>query len=349
MSGRAKVTVAGAGALGLSAAVALAEAGCEVKVYDPAPERSASAVAAGMLAPVFEAVLDPEAAPAFDLLLAARDLWPGFATRCGVEIDRSGALAVGDAPWLSMIKAALIKLGVHGIELPSRTARELAPGLSEAFAEAVLVREDWRVQPAAALAALRAAAVAAGVQVCSEPVAGPNGADWLVVATGADPSLAALAPELSLLTPIKGHILRFAGVEAGRVSVRGQGAYAVPAEDGLAVGATMEPGIADPVPDPDRAAPLQTAGARLFPALSDARPNILAGVRAATPDGLPLAGRSTAPKVILATGARRNGWLLAPLVARAVAACVTGGEPGPHAARLDPARFRQKTARKGGA
>jgi glycine oxidase len=345
MSGRAKVTVAGAGALGLSAALALAEAGCEVTLHDPAPERSASAVAAGMIAPVFEAVLDPEAAPAFDLLLAARDLWPGFAARAGVELDRSGALAVGDPAWLAMIEAGLVRLGVHGIELPHRTAADLAPGLSEAFSEALLVREDWRVQPAAALAALRRAAEAAGIRLNPAPVAAFGDADWLVVATGADASLAAVAPELGLLTPIKGQILRYAGCDAGRVSVRGQGAYGVPAEGGLAIGATMECGVADPAPDPAQLGPLQAAGARLFPTLQGRRPEILAGVRAATPDGLPLAGRSATPRVILATGARRNGWLLAPLVGQAVAACVTGGEAGPHAARLAPARFDTRGAK----
>jgi glycine oxidase len=339
MSGRAKVTVAGAGALGLSAAVALAEAGCEVTVCDPAPERSASAVAGGMLAPVFEAVLDPEATAVFDLLLAARDLWPGFAARTGVEVDRSGALAVGDAAWLAAVQAGLVRLGVHGIELPAATARDLAPGLSEAFAGAVLVREDWRLEPAAALAALRRAAEAAGVTLSPQRVTGVGAADWLVVATGADTTLADVAPELAQLTPIKGHILRYAGVDAGRVSVRGQGAYAVAARNGLAVGATMETGVADPAPDPAQVRPLQAAGARLFPALHDAKPEILTGVRAATPDGLPLVGRSAGPKVILATGARRNGWLLAPLVAAAVAACVTGGETPGLAARFDPARF----------
>jgi glycine oxidase len=339
MNGRAKVTVAGAGALGLSAAVALADAGCEVTVFDPAPDRSASAVAAGMIAPVFEAVLDAEAAPAFDLLLAARDLWPGFAARTGIELDRSGALAVGEAAWLATIRAGLVRLGVHGIDLPYRTAQELAPGLSEAFPEAVLVREDWRIRPADALAALRAAAQGAGVRLVDEPAAGLGEADWLVAATGADASLAKLAPELALLTPIKGHILRFAGFDAGRVSVRGQGAYAVAAADGLAVGATMEPGVADPAPDPSRAKPLHAAGARLFPSLSQLTPEVLAGVRAATPDGLALVGRSAAPRVILATGARRNGWLLAPLIASAVAACVLGRDPGALAARLDPARF----------
>jgi glycine oxidase len=344
MSGRAKVTVAGAGALGLSAAVALAEAGCEVALCDPAPATSASAVAAGMIAPVFEAVLDPESAQAFDLLLAARDLWPGFAARTGIELDRSGALAVGDAAWLAMIQAGLIRLGVHGIELPSRTAADLAPGLSAAFPGAVLVREDWRVEPAPALAALRRAAEAAGVRLGGERVIEAADADWLVLATGADTSLADIAPELALLTPIKGHILRYSGVDAGRVSVRGQGAYAVAAGDGLAVGATMETGVADPAPDPAQTRPLQAAGMRLFPALQDATPEILAGVRAMTPDGLPMVGPSAAPRVILATGARRNGWLLAPLIAEAVAACITGRAPGAHAARLDPARFAKGEA-----
>jgi glycine oxidase len=113
----------------------------------------------------------------------------------------------------------------------------------------------------------------------------------------------------------------------------------VAAVHGLAVGATMEAGVSDPAPDPSRARPLQAAGARLFPRLADLTPEVLAGVRAATPDGLPLVGRSAAPRVILATGARRNGWLLAPLVGAAVAARVLGRDPGAFAARLDPARF----------
>ena len=66
---------------------------------------------------------------------------------------------------------------------------------------------------------------------------------------------------------------------------------------------------------------------------------ISTGVRAATSDGLPMVGASAAPGVVLAVGARRNGWLLAPLVAQLVAACVTGRDPGPYAAALDPARF----------
>ena len=38
-------------------------------------------------------------------------------------------------------------------------------------------------------------------------------------------------------------------------------------------------------------------------------------------------------------GARRNGWLLAPLVAEVVTAYALDAEPGPWAARMAPSRF----------
>lgn len=339
MTGGAKVTVAGAGALGLASAMALAQAGCSVSVYDPAPQANASAVAAGMIAPVFEAVLDPEAAPHFGLLLAARDLWPALARDAGVTLERAGAIAVGEEAWLAGVAAALIRLGVHGIDLPRRTAEDIAPGLSNDYATAVLVREDWRLEPGAAMAALRTAAEAAGVSFRTRRALDAGEADWLVVATGADRGLAEVAPELAHLSPIKGHILRLAGAQHGSMSVRGEGTYVAPGDGGVCVGATMEPGVSDPTPDPAQAERLLARGARLFPALAGARPQVFTGIRAATPDGLPLAGLSEAPGVIVAAGARRNGWLLAPLVARVVAACVTGGDPGPYAPRLDPRRF----------
>ena len=63
MSRGGEVRIAGAGVLGLSCALALADAGCAVTVHDPALDgQNASGVAAGMLAPVFETVLDPASA-----------------------------------------------------------------------------------------------------------------------------------------------------------------------------------------------------------------------------------------------------------------------------------------------
>ena len=342
MSSGAKVTVAGAGALGLAAALALAEAGCAVTVCDPAPEFSgASGVAAGMLAPVFETLLDAGDPRDLALLLAARDLWPGLAAQAGVALDRSGAVAVGAETWLAGVRAGMTGLGLHGADLGRTMLGSLAPGLDEAFDVGVMTREDWRLEPRQALAALRRAAAAAGVAFRGEAVTARGDADWLVAATGAAPGL---APELAHLTPIKGQILRFADVRGGGVSLRGEGAYAVPGGDGLAVGATMEPGLTDTRIDPGALKPLVEAAGRLFPSLAGATFQAAAGVRAGTPDGLPLVGASMERGVLVAAGARRNGWLLAPLVAQIIAACATGRDPGPYAARLDPQRFDSETA-----
>lgn len=340
MTTKRKVTVAGAGALGLSCALALADAGFAVTVCDPGPPLgNASAVAGGMIAPSFEAVLDAEATAHFDLLLAARDLWPALEARSGVDVDRTGALAAGRAEWLQQVSTALASLGLHATEIPRHAAEELAPGLAQGLGSVLLNREDWRLDPRAALRALTAAAAAAGVAFRAEAVRDRGDADLLVLATGAAAEFAALAPETAVLAPIKGHILRMPTPDLCSVTVRGEGVYVTPADAGLAVGATMEPGVADPRPDPQKVAPLLAAGARLFPALADAVPELQAGVRAATPDGLPLVGFSQAPGVLLASGARRNGWLIAPLVAQVVAALATGREPGRFAARFEPTRF----------
>jgi glycine oxidase len=338
MNRGASVIVAGAGALGLSAAVTLADAGCRVRVCDPGDRGRASAVAAGMLAPVFEAALDAQTAGDLDLLLAARNLWPALAARAGVELDRSGTAAVGTEAWLADIRARLARLGLRGTDLPRNLLDDLAPGLAPDLA-GLLLREDWRLEPRRALKALRQVAEIAGVEFAAEAVRERGEADWLVIATGADQGLASLAPELAGLMPIKGQILSFSDMRGGRVSLRGEGCYAVPGSDGLAVGATMEPGLADTKPDMAALAPLIAAADRMFPDLEGATFGMSAGVRAATADGLPMVGFSKAPGVILAVGARRNGWLLAPLVAEVVTACAMGRDSGPYAARLDPGRF----------
>jgi glycine oxidase len=337
------VIVAGAGALGLSAALGLANAGCSVRVCDPAERGRASAVAAGMLAPVFEAALDAESTGDLDLLLMARNLWPALAARAGVTLDRSGTAAVGSQAWLADVRARLTRLGLRAADLPRSLLDDLAPGIAPDL-QGLLLREDWRLEPRPALMALRAAAEAAGIGFSAEAAHDRGDADWLVVATGADQSLAPLVPELTGLTPIKGQILSFSEVRGGRVSLRGEGCYAVPGSDGLAVGATMEPGLTDTQPDMAALAPLVAAAGRMFPGLAEATFGVSAGVRAATLDGLPMVGLSRTQGVILAVGARRNGWLLAPLVAEIVTACAMGHDSGPYAARLAPSRFAGRAA-----
>jgi glycine oxidase len=290
-----------------------------------------------MLAPAFEAALEPETRPHLDLLMAARDLWPGLAARLGLSLNLDGALALGDAAWLDAMEAAFRDLGVKATRQGGRAVRHRAPEARAELRSGLLVLEDWQVDARRAISALRREALAAGVAMEARPLS-LSEADLVVVATGPGQGLVRLAPDLAVLTPIKGHLLRAPGRLRG--VVRGQGVYGVPAgEDEMIVGATMEVGLDDPAVDAARAAALQAEAARLFPGLKGARATPFAGVRAATPDGLPLVGPGRREGVMLAAGARRNGWLLAPLVARTIVALVEGRDPGPWAGRMDPRRF----------
>ena len=336
MNGPAPIIVAGAGVLGLTAALALAEAGCTVTLWDPG-DANASSVAAGMIAPLFEALLDEVARPHLGLMLAARDLWPALAARTGIVLDRTGAVAVGRARWLDGLRSGVLAFGGHVADVDHRGLAALAPGLAPGFRRGLLVADDWRVDAAEALHSLRVAAEAAGVVVRRGRLETAPPSSIRVVATGAAHDL---APELNFLQPIKGHIVRLGGAAQGAV-VRTEGVYAAPGVDGLAFGATMEVGVSDPAVDRRQGEMMLAKGLALFPGHADRAVTVSAGVRAATPDGLPMVGWSTERNVVLAVGARRNGWLLAPLVAEIVAACVSGRDPGPYGARLAPGRFER--------
>jgi glycine oxidase len=347
MGGNADIVVAGAGAIGSTIALTLARAGHRVTVVDPAPDANASAVAAGMLAPAFETLFDATSAGQFWLLREARDLWPALAASIGVELDQTGALALGTPDeverWTARLGAIEARAEVLSIAEATAATRWLSQGRA-----AVRTPEDWRLEPRATLAALRQAAEAAGAGFRDGRVvgfadgrveleAGELVADRLVVATGAARDLAELAPALTALTPIKGHILRAAGEPATGAVIRGEGVYLCPTVEGWVLGASMEKGRGDSEIDPAVVADLIERAARISPGLADVDWRPETGVRAATRDGLPLVGE-TGPGVFVAVGARRNGWLLAPLIANVVADAVAGRARSATAMLFDPAR-----------
>jgi glycine oxidase len=110
------------------------------------------------------------------------------------------------------------------------------------------------------------------------------------------------------------------------------------------VGATMEAGRIDLSIDAGAVDHLRSAAIALFPHLADATFRARAGVRAATADGLPLVGASSLAGVYLAVGARRNGWLLAPLLARILLDEIAG-RTSDFAGPLKASRFRPWPAR----
>jgi glycine oxidase len=342
------IVIAGAGAIGSAAAWRLARAGRRVAVVDPQAD-SASSVAAGMLAPAFECVFDAPAAGGYALLAQARDLWPALAAGIGLPLSKDGALATGSRLEAQAWVDALAAAGAGARLLAPAEAAACAPGLP-AGAWAAFTPDDWRLEPAAALDRLRTAAKAHGASFVTGQVRGFNAgrvavdgaedlrAGLLVIATGASRALAGLAPELSGLAPIKGHILRAEGAFAPAPTVRANGVYLCRSDGAAVLGATMEEGVADADVDPAVVSRLLAAGQPLTAGLGPLAWRAAAGVRAATADGLPLVGCASAAGVVLAVGARRNGWLLAPMIAEALLAAVEGRAPGAAAAAFDPCR-----------
>ena len=343
------VLVAGSGAIGSVTALVLLRCGAKVRLADSAPlGDNASGVAAGMLAPVFECLLDPVSVDHFPLLAVARDAWPGLAETLpgGADmIDRSGALYIPEDDAELAWQADRLQAFDPAREiLPPVKLQALSPGL-ETWGPGLFTALDWRLEPPQALRAIRQAFVKEGGQVSPEAVdlTGGHTADALVLATGAAPLPERLL-ERSLLTPIKGQILRLEGAwpHAGPVA-RAPGVYVAPSSAGALAGATMQEGLADRRIDPEAVARLRNAASRLYPALQRATVQAQAGVRAATPDGLPLAGPSRGDaRTLLAVGARRNGWLLAPVVADVVAARLRGAPAGAFGEAFDPARFASR-------
>jgi glycine oxidase len=326
-----RVVVAGAGAIGSVAALVLARRGAQVLLADPAARGdNASGVAAGMLAPACEALLDPKSAGHFLLLKDARDAWDRALPDLAEMIDRSGAILQAPDPQAVLSRAEAAGMAVEPIG--EADARRRATGLAAA-GPFLFTPEDWRLEPEAMLDALHARLSEAGGAITRADLgARAFDADVLIQATG---------PGSGDLEPIKGQILRFpgAGPRRGPV-VRGEGVYVVPSALGAVAGATMEEGRSDRDIDPDAVARLAAGARRLFPALEAAAVEARAGVRAATPDGLPIVGPGEGEGVLVARGARRNGWLLAPLIAEVLLDRLAGRPASAAAAAFDPRRLR---------
>jgi glycine oxidase len=351
----AHVAVVGGGVLGFSTALSLARAGARVVLYEAHTlGDNASGVAAGMLAPAFEAVLDPVSAGRFHLLRAARDHWPSFleALELAPALDRSGALWAarpGDEDRLADICRSLTGEGASAEALSPAQIRILHPGLAGDVVGGVLTPEDWLLDPMSLLPAMRGAFQRLGgalVQARVEPsgdVIQVDGvalrADAVVLAAGAEASAwTHLAPELGVVSPVKGQILHLNAAPTGGPVVRGGFGYVAPQGRGAVVGATMQAGLSDRQTDAKTLAHLQAGAARLFPDLASVMGRGRAGVRASTPDGLPLVGRSSRSGLLLALGARRNGWLLGPMAGEMIVATLSGRDAGPYAAAFDPCR-----------
>ena len=174
----ADVVVAGGGVIGTAIAWRAAAAGLDVTLVDPEHGDAASLVAAGMLAPVSEALFGEGALLRLNLLAVAR--FGSFAaeleeaTGHQVGLRREGTLAVaydpGDYAALVRLTAFRRSAGLDAEELDSRACRKLESFLAPDVHGGVLFAGDWSVDNRRYAAALREAAAAAGVRVVRDRV-----------------------------------------------------------------------------------------------------------------------------------------------------------------------------------
>ncbi|HEY0279828.1 MAG TPA: glycine oxidase ThiO [Solirubrobacterales bacterium] len=144
--------------------------------------------------------------------------------------------------------------------------------------------------------------------------------------------------------PVKGEVIELRPREgealpAERI-VASERIYLVPRSDGrLIAGATQEERGFDTTVTAGGVHELLREAYRVLPDVAEMElVGMVAGLRPGTPDNLPIVGRGAVPGLILATGHFRNGIMLAPITADAVAATLAG-RPVPEPMTLaDPNR-----------
>lgn len=357
------VAIIGAGVIGLGIAWRLAMRGVPVAVFDKgACGAGASHAAAGMLAACAEAEPGEEALVTLGRASQAR--WPAFAAELkqasGVDVGLrpEGTLVVAltsdDQARLSHQLVFQQKLGLPLQWITAAETRRREPHLAGKLAGAVFSPEDTQVDNRKLATALRIAAEAAGasisehqaVKTISNDAGRIDGivladgrkvaADVVVLAAGAwSRSIDGLAPELRPpVRPIKGQMLALRMDPTAPLLthvVWAPGAYLVPRFDGrLLVGATVEEKGYDMSLTAGGILTLLEAAWRVVPAVEELPiDEMWVGHRPGSRDDAPILGTGLIDGLIYATGHHRNGILLTPITADAIAELVLDGAADP--------------------
>ena len=372
----ADIVIAGGGVIGTAIAWRAAAAGLDVVLVDPDRGDAASLVAAGMLAPVSEALFGEGALLRVNLLAVRR--FGSFAAELEeaaghqVGLRREGTLAVAydpdDHAALMRLTAFRRSAGLAAEELDSRACRALEPFLAPDVHGGVRFGGDWSVDNRRYAAALGEAARAAKVRVVRDRVTdalvrdgrargvrladgGDIGSAWVVIAAGCWSSAVGGLPHAlrGAVRPVKGQLLRLRHpasmppviTHTIRATVRGTDIYLVPRAGGeLIVGATQEERGPDQTVTAGAVHDLLHDAMSVLPVTSELiLAETCAGLRPGTPDNGPVVGGCGPDGLLLASGHYRNGILMSPVTADAVVAMLTGGSPAPEWEPFTPQRF----------
>ena len=368
---RADVAVAGGGLIGLASAWRLAQSGLSVVVVERGTIGSGASLAAtGMLAPAAEH--EPGSDPLLPLALDSLRRWPGFrdaleaASGLSIDYRPDGTLVLAngrdEVERLRFRYDLQTRSGLDATWLPGPEVRRREPALRPSVTAGVHCPHDHQVDPRLVMAALVAACRAAGVTLVeNRPV---TALDWaggrvvglrtadaglragtVVLATGAWSGEGGLLPDALALPvrPLKGQSLALR--TTARTGTLGhmvwtEQVHMAPKGDGqIIVGATVEDcGFREGVTAGGLYALLEGAR-RVLPGIEEmAVEAVWSGFRPTSDDDAPIID-TLAPGLVAATGHHRNGYLLAPVTADAVAELVTSGALPAIARPFTRARF----------
>jgi len=351
------VAIIGGGIIGLSVAWRLAQRGCRVSVFDAgAPGQGRGCVAAtwasaGLLAPGVEAEPTEDALHA--LCVRSLSLWKAFAcdleaaAHVPLDFREHGALVVAltrdDVRRLEHAHSYHERLGTNQRWLTRAEVGAMEPDLAATVLSARQLPDDRQVDPRAVLVALRDVLLASGVTIHQQRIDGVSlhgeqprvvgheldfPADYVVVAAGAWSRQLTGIPEpwRPAVHPVKGQMLSAELPNAAalvRHAVFTPRVYLVPRSSGrLLVGATVEDRGFDDSVTAGGLLHLLDGAWRVLPAIEEARiVETWCGFRPGSRDDAPLLGFRD-ERLVYATGHHRNGILLAPATAEAIASTI---------------------------
>jgi glycine oxidase len=359
------VIVVGAGPIGAACARELALAGGRVLLLDPGGERGqAWRAAAGMLAPQIEAHEDD---PLLPLGLAGRELYSGLAA----SLKESTGVDIG--LWQEGIAWAAATEAEAG-ELKSKVAAQRQRGHLSDWLDADEVRARWpwlgpssgalwapmegALEPEKLVEALLAEAQLHGARVVQDEAtsleqrgdrvlgvvgrAGRYPAGDVVIAAGAWSGAIAGLPRPLSVAPVRGQMAAFPWPRgARRAIVYGHGTYLLTRGSEAIAGSTMEYVGFEPEVTSEGIGRLLSGVTALYPELDRAQVmRTWAGLRPATPDGLPIIGAEPRLQGLwYATGHGRNGILLAAVTGLIIRQLLAGEQAVEDLVPFSPTRF----------
>ena len=354
-----QILIIGGGIIGLAIAIELKSQGVAVTILCRDFAEAATHAAAGMLAPQAEEI---PPSPMLSLCLESRALYPDWIRK----LESLTGLNAGY--WTSGILAPRYRQSKDSTWLDRDALIKHQPDLSHEAIGGYWFPQDAQVDNRALAKVLWVAAQALGVEIQTgvtvdrfeldthitqlETNQGIWKADRYILATGAWSQDLLAIP----VFPRKGQMLsvrvcdplREIPKDRGNLPLQtvlyGEDTYIVPRQDGrIIVGATSENVGFQTGNTAIGVHQLLSAAIRLYPPIQHfTLEETWYGFRPATPDELPILGSSPYENLTLATGHYRNGILLAPVTARAIAQWVLTEKPDPRLEAFHWSRFNLK-------